>query len=242
MNHPRVALGVIHPGSISASFWNSETSCLFHEMGRGELPYYRLLNRCASGRIVDARNEVAAAFLDDTKADWLWFVDSDMCFPEDTLERLLKAAHPKTRPVVGALCFGLRREHTDPLNHAERFRCFPTVYVWREFEDRVGFQVVTDYPRDELVAVSASGAACVLIHRSVMTKIRDLYGDHWFTQVTHPTGPTTFSEDMSFFIRAAAADAPVFVHTGVKTAHDKGGVFLDETVWDGQQASVLECV
>jgi hypothetical protein len=69
----------------------------------------------------------------------------------------------------------------------------------------------------------------------VLIDVREKYGDNWYTPITHPTGPTTFSEDLSFCVRAAACDHAAFVHTGVKTCHDKGFVFLDEEYFVGQE-------
>lgn len=235
MNSPAVAVGYIHPGEVSAAFHISLLKLMLHETGRTGMPPFILANRCGSGRIIEGRNEVARDFLDRTRADWLWFVDADMGFAPDALERLLRSAHRHNRPVMGALCFGLRRESTDPETHAERFRTFPTIYVWREFDDRVGFQIVANYERNSVSVVSATGAACILIHRNVLTKIREQYGDEWFSTITHPKGPTTFSEDMSFCVRVAAVDVPIHVDTSVKTCHDKGGVFCDEWTFDRQQ-------
>lgn len=233
---PETAVAYLHPGEVSASFSMSLLKLMLHETFRAGVPPFVMAQRCASGAIVAGRNDIARDFLDRTKSNWLLFVDSDMGFAPDTLERLLKSANRWERPVVGALCFGLRREGQDPDTLAERFRTFPTVYVWREYPDRVGFEVVADYPRDELALVSATGAACVLIHRRVLETIRERDGDNWFSPVTHPIGPTTFSEDMSFCVRVAAADFPMYVDTSIKTCHDKGGVFLDELAFDRQQA------
>ena len=66
-----------------------------------------------------------------------------------------------------------------------------------------------------------------VVHRTVLEKIRANCGDTWFDKVTHP-GSRRFSEDLSFFVRAAGTDHPTFVHTGIKTAHDKGGIYLRE--------------
>lgn len=235
-SYPVTAVGYIHPGDVSAAFHISLLKLMLHETGRTGVPPFILANRCASGRIIDGRNEVTRDFLDRTRAEWLWFIDADMGFAPHTLERLLASAHRNDRPVMGGLCFGLRREGTDPDTHAERFRTFPTVYVWREWDDRVGFQIVADYKRNAVSVVSATGAACILIHRDVLVSIRDQFGDEWFSAITHPKGPTTFSEDMSFCIRVAAVDIPIHVDTSVKTCHDKGGVFCDEWVFDRQQA------
>ena len=82
--------------------------------------------------------------------------------------------------------------------------------------------------------VSATGGAIVLIHRTVIEDIRTQFGDVWYDPITHPSG-VIFSEDLSFCIRVAALDLPLYVHTGVKTTHDKDGVFLDEEFFDLQE-------
>ena len=186
--------------------------------------------------IPQARNNMMKAFL-RSDAEWLFMVDTDMGFTDDTVERLLKAAHALDRPVVGALCFALRgspQAHTKL--HAARYDIVPTVYDWVEIEDEVGFAPVKDYPRNQLVPIAATGAACMLIHRLAVEKVQAKYGDEWFSQTTHPTGdrgePRTFSEDLSFCVRLAACEIPLFVDTRVKTTHDKGALFLDEETYD----------
>ena len=234
-DYPEVAVAYLHPGEVSHSFSMSLLKLMLHEQHRTGMPPFVLAQRCGTLGLVQGRNDTTANFLDETRCRWLLWVDADMGFAPDSVERLIASADRKDRPVMGGLCFGLRREHTDPDTNAERFRTFPTIYAWREFHDRVGFEVHVDYPRDQVVPVSATGAAFMLIHRGALEKVRRNDGDNWFTQVTHPTGPTTFSEDMSFCVRMAAADIPVHVDTSVKTSHDKGGIFLDETTWDRQQ-------
>lgn len=231
---PRAALAVVHPGDVSAVFWFCSVRAYTHELGVNRLPFMILDQRCASGQLVEARNDVVADFL-KLDLEWLWCVDSDMGFEADTLDRLLASADPVDRPVVGALCFGLKKAGEDYDLRSIDLVCFPTVYAWQDTADDVGFQVMTNYERDALVKVSASGAACFVVHRSVLEKIRDKYGPVWFDKVTHPTG-RTFSEDLSFFIRVAGVDVPAFVDTAIKTTHDKGGVHLTESKWDDQEA------
>ena len=91
-----------------------------------------------------------------------------------------------------------------------------------------------DYPENVLVEVGATGAACFVVHRTVLEKIRANDGDVWFDKITHPSG-RRFSEDLSFFVRVAGVDAPTFVHTGIQTAHDKGGIYLREQEFRRQQ-------
>src|SRR3954451_3931639 len=81
--------------------------------GTREIPFQLISQACPSGDPSEARNRVTAHFLDKTETEWLWWVDADMGFEPDTLTRLLDAADPDARPVVGALCFGLRNAAAD---------------------------------------------------------------------------------------------------------------------------------
>ena len=160
-----------------------------------------------------------------------------MGFAADTLERLVAAADPLERPVVGALCFAHKTDGRAD-HYGIRYRSCPTVYDFVELPDKVGFVPRLDYERDTIVACSATGGACVLIHRTVLEQIRDRYGPVWFDPITHPKGPTKFSEDLSFFVRVAGVGFPVHVHTGITTTHDKGGVFLDQAHYDDHRERV----
>lgn len=229
-----VAVGYLDPGTWSATFGRCLLDLCLCDLAGPQRLRMQLQNRCRSGGIVDGRNEVARQFLDSTECEWLWFIDSDMGFAADTVESLLASADPIDRPVMGALAFKLHRDGPSSF-YGDRFTVLPTVFDWYEDEQKVGFRSIPDYPRDSVVEVGATGAACILIHRSALETIRAKYGDCWFDRITHPTGPTTFSEDLSFCVRVAACDLPVFVNTAVKTTHDKGGVFLDEELFDRQQ-------
>ncbi len=235
---PDVALAYLSPGSESSSFAFCKDRLLVHELGRVGWPPFLWRQRVASGRIVEGRNELVTAFLDRTGCSWLLFVDSDMGFGPDLLQRLLEAADENERPVMGALCFGLKTEGTDEYLQSEKFRTFPTVYVWAEDEKIAGFKVVPEYPRDSIVECDATGAACILIHRKVLEAIRSEHGGAWFDPIRHPKQPDPFGEDMSFCIRVGQAGFPIYVDTAIKTSHDKGGIFLTEDTWDDQQALV----
>lgn len=182
--------------------------------------------RCGPGGLVEARNDVVAHFLDGSVAEWLWFVDSDMGFAPDTVDRLIEVADPVERPVVGALCFGQRETAPDGLQGWST-RMFPTLYEWaRKPDGETGFHVRRDYPVNTVVPVAGTGAACLLVHRSVCQQIRERWGDEWFTRTRYPSGQLV-SEDLSFCYRVGLLGLPVLVHTGVRTNHHKP-VWLSE--------------
>lgn len=236
MNPGTVAVGFLDPGSWSACFGLSLIDLYLVDAHgpRRIIPHGRQLrNLCGTGGLVAGRNEVAAQTLDATDCEWLWMIDTDMGFGPATVERLIRAADPVERPVVGGLCFKLQRDGVGPF-YAQRYLILPAVFRAGETDDTVGFAPLRVLPDDTVMEVSATGAACLLVHRTVLERVRDRYGDHWFDPVTHPTGDTTFSEDLSFCIRLASLDIPIHVHTGVGTTHEKGGIFLDRETFEQQ--------
>jgi hypothetical protein len=231
-----VALGYLHPGHVEACFHESLIDLMFYDAsmhGRLMHSHGKMGKRAGSAGIVDGRNQLARVMLDESEADWLCMIDADMGFAPNTIDRLVEAAHAIDRPVVGALCFAYVLDGKASFFGA-RWRAMPTLYDWIDDGDDVGFRSRVDYEPDTLQEVAASGAACVLIHRRALEAIRDKHGDCWFDPVVHPGG-RKFSEDLSFCVRVASCDMPMYVHTGIKTTHCKGAVYYDEEYFRTQQ-------
>lgn len=235
-------VGFMDGGTWSASFGLSYRDLLLHDaFGPNRIVRpggVELRSLTGAGGLPGARNKISRDFLDITDAEYLFMVDTDMGFAPDTVDRLMSVCDAE-RPVVGALCFAcLRYPPKNPQEslYAERFTIQPTLYHYVEQPDSIGFLPFQDYPRGELVPVSGTGAAAIMIHRSALELVRSKFGDAWFDPITHPTalkgGPRTFSEDLSFCLRVQAVDLPLYVDTSVKTTHHKGAIFLDEETFD----------
>jgi GT2 family glycosyltransferase len=235
-----VTVGFLHPGHYAACFAESFKEMLLTDLIGGQRivshDHGQLALHTSSAGIVEGRNTLAKFMCDHSQAEWLFMVDSDMGFNGDTLERLIATADPVERPVVGALCFGHRKNGKASFG-GMKYISQPTIYDWHEDDDIAGWLPRFDYQRDALTRCSGTGGACVLIHRTVFERMRDMFGDEWFTPINHAKAETTFSEDLSFCIRLAALGLPLFVHAGIKTTHDKGGVFLDEELFESQQSA-----
>ncbi len=190
--------------------------------------------RCGTDGLVEARNKAVRLFLKEGLADWLFWIDTDMGFAADTVDRLLAAADPVERPVVGGLAFTQKEEEPDGMG-GWRCRAAPTVFDWTVLDDgQMGFSVRWKYPPGQLVRVAGTGAACVLVHRSVFERIEAEYGT-WYDRVPNTTTKQVVSEDLSLCLRAGALNIPVHVHTGVKTSHQKT-LWLAEDDYYGQVA------
>lgn len=151
------------------------------------------------------RNLCIVHFLYETTAQWLWMVDTDMTFEPDIVKRLLRAANPDTKPVVGGLCFS-----ADTLGGQVK----PTLYAGDTLTD-----VVHDYPRDTMLRVGGTGAACLLMHRRALEAFDRYAPMPWFADEIHDG--LSVSEDKVFCLRLRALGIPLFVHTGVRLGHCK---------------------
>lgn len=224
-----VFLGYMWNESVKGTFHNCIINLLAHDLGN----YQRVIPngghmsvQCSSGRIPERRNDIARTFLAGD-CEWLVMIDTDMGFEPDTIDRLIASADPKGRPVVGALCFGWKPLKEGPAG-AVRYEPFPTLYRWVDAKDEPGFAVMHDFPEGEVVPVAGTGAACLLMHRSALEKVRDEHGPEWFTPLR--VRGTLFSEDLSFCIRLATVGIQPHVDTSVKTSHEKA-IHVDESVW-----------
>jgi hypothetical protein len=189
--------------------------------------------RCGSDGLVEARNKSVRHFLQDKTADWLWWIDTDMGFEPDTIDRLLEAADPETRPMVGGLCFSLRESEPDEMG-GWRTVPTPTVFDWANIDGQMGFAVRWDYKANTLTQCAGTGSACLLIHRSVFEAVAEKFGPIWYDRVPNTSTGQLVSEDLSFCMRAQAAGVPLFVHTGVRTTHAKTAWVGEEDYWRGR--------
>ncbi len=219
----QVQIAYLHPHVVSHSFHESMIRTLVWDGMKPnpvlspEGPY---MISCPSGALTESRNQGMTQWLDDGDAEWLLWVDSDMGWEPDAVDMLLAAADPTERPVVGGLCFSAREMANDGLG-GRRIMPAPVMYIpARDENGNVGFTTRWHWPRDSVVQVAGTGAAFLLIHRSVAEMIRAGLGDTWFDRVRQGDGRWV-SEDLSFCWRLSKLEVPLFVHTGVKISHHK---------------------
>lgn len=237
-----VAVAYIHPASVSADFMGSLMQLVAWDTlrGPGRILYGGSFISMASGpNLSSGRNKIVEGFLNG-KADWLWMVDSDMTFEPDTLERLLEAADKDERPIVGGLCHGKKML---PSGDSEYF---PTLYYFaKDDEGNITGDSwrLQEYPLDEMLQVDATGAACLLIHRSVleeMARRTDVcpLPHRWFQETVMKNKP--WSEDITFCVRAQLCGFPVYVHTGVEMGHIKAEKITARTYWEWRENEIRE--
>lgn len=234
---PGVVIAYIHPGETSAYFVESmQTTQLADMASRGPRRIVNIMQEWSSANVSDARNRVTARFLDArtadgaTVGDWLLWVDADMQWSPDALDKLMESADPVERPIVGGLCFGMANGEL-----------VPTIYqLGRTDEDELCTYRVAAYERDSLIRCVATGAAFILIHRRVLEAMREAQFNPafpWFQETQ--MGDRPCGEDITFCLRAGQLGFSVFVDTRAKIGHHKSQL-LTEDVYLAQTPPPLD--
>ncbi len=212
---------------------------------RGGIPWHHI--SVVGQPIARARNIVTHEALNSPDVTHLLWIDSDMVYGPDSLQRLLS----HDLPFVGGLCFD-RRHPYKPV-------------IAREFDDSWGYDKGTigwifDYPPGKVISVDFTGGAFLLVKREVFERIREREVAASFKEnlpaLPGLASPAEYrawqedrdrryadalanysgwwdehsdwgSEDLSLCWRARQAGYQIHVDTGLKIGH-VGEVIVDE--------------
>lgn len=218
----------LHPGEVAHNFHKSCRDLMNHDLLNKQRLRGFIDIECGSGRITDSRNQAVRKFLSVSTADWLVFIDADMGFEPDAVDRIIDAAHPTDRPMVGGLCFGQRKEGAGPGN-SRVYVPVPTLYRWYDVDDTCGFAPDYEYPTDQLVEVDGTGAAFFCVHRTVLEGLATKFPEPrpWFDETIYKG--QVFGEDLTFCRRVQESGHSIHVHTGVSISHRKS-TYLEESL------------
>jgi hypothetical protein len=158
-----------------------------------------------SAYIPDARNAVVQQFLKG-KEEWLWFLDYDVIFNPDAIDKLLEAANPKERPIVGGMYFVNLDDGVAP------------VFFVNDGEKIVPLM---NFTTGKLYPLLSTGMGCTLIHRSVLEKMEKLNDTDWKWFGHDELNGKILGEDLTFFMRASKLGVQPYGHTGVHLNHIK---------------------
>ena len=153
--------------------------------------------------IYDSRNKLAAMAV-EMEADYVLWLDSDMVFPPDTLDRMLQVLDE--HPEIDVLS-GLYFRRGAPFS--------PVLFSKLEIgEDGVlVFEDQKDLP-DELFEIAGCGFGCVLMRTDLLLDIAAKEGGGvWFTPIANA------GEDCAFCIRARREGYRIFCDPSISLGH-----------------------
>lgn len=211
----KVAICTPSLGHPKLKFVNSLNN-MVKPRGSGPLLGETMLYNVEDRPVDDARRMATNAVLPWPGITHILWVDDDMVFPNDALQRLL--AHDKD--IVGGLCFNRRAPAYQPIvaKHYDPALVMPM--------NATGF--VYDLPKSGLIECDATGGAFLLVRAQVFRDIEAKFGpESWWI----PDGEA--SEDFSFCRRAKACKYKIFVDCDLEIGH------VGEVVIGRREAEVL---
>jgi GT2 family glycosyltransferase len=213
----KVSIGVCDPGTVNGDFAFKLVQLAQVRSARLG-PFVRIKG---NGLLSKLRNRVVKTFLDNTDSDWLLLIDSDEQLSPAVFDQLIDTAHHIERPVVAGHVFAAFKD--------EGLYPKPVPAIFQDTPG--GFLPLFKYDRNAVFQIDACGTGCVLIHRSVLEKMRETADPHqgtdwcWFWD--GPINGEWISEDLLFSRRVRQLGFPIHVNTAAILPHQKS-YWLDE--------------
>ena len=171
--------------------------------------------RSQGNQIARQRQTVIDYWYDKTDHEWLLWVDSDVVISPDTFKLLWDNKDAEKRPIITGVYFTTDNPE-EPLMIP-----MPTIFNFI-VGDEGGFGLTSVHPMpvNQLIKVDAAGMGFVLMHRSIVPKVREASVDN---QIFMEMGRGTkfIGEDIFFFALCDKAEVPLYAHTGALAPHMK---------------------
>lgn len=151
--------------------------------------------------VYDSRNNLAKHAL-SMKADYILWLDSDMMFEPDTLERMMATMQEKKLDILSGIYY--RRRH--PFSPVLLKKLSIDENNFAEYEN------YNEYPEDDIFEIEGMGFGCVLMSSDVLFDVAAKYKD-WFS----PLGRV--GEDLSFCWRARQCGYKIFADPSIQLGH-----------------------
>jgi len=206
-----VALGWCDNGLTDGKFTEGLTTAIIAGPANGMMINTSI--RVQGNQIGRQRQVLFDHWADKLKTDWLLWVDSDIVLNLDAMKLLWQTADKINRPVVSGVYF-ISKE-----NEGTLMRPFPVL-----FDNVSEFEIKYHHPlpENQVIKVDCAGFGFVLMHKSIVPKMREANpGKGMFMETGDGVDDHFIGEDIIFFRRMAKAGVPLHAHTGAIVKHMK---------------------
>jgi hypothetical protein len=210
MEKDSIAMAWCDNGMVDGKFMQGVTDVLL----KSGVKFNSSLRSCGN-QIARQRQSLFDFWADKTSYEWLLWVDSDVVISPATFKLLWDNRDAEKRPLVTGVYF------TTDTPEEPLMIPMPTVFSFTNKGDgSFGLSRVHPLPKNQLIKVDAAGFGFLLMHRSVIDKVREVAPEG---QVFMEMGRGTkfIGEDIFFFALCDKAEVPIHCHTGATAPHMK---------------------
>jgi len=191
--------------------------------------------RVNGNQIGRQRQVLFDGWADQDKTDWLLWVDSDIVLTPEAFKLIWDAADKDTKPVVTGTYF-VSKENEQTLMEP-----FPALF--KEGKDKYELEIITPIPNNTVIPVDCAGFGILLMHRSIISKIRQANPGYSLFAEEENVGNNYVSEDIVFFRKLKNAGVPLYAHTGALVQHMKRfslDINYHNLYWNGIEKGIFK--
>lgn len=170
--------------------------------------------RVSGNQISRQRQQLLDSWYDNNVSDWLLWVDSDIVLDRQALSYLFSAADSKKIPIISGIYFISKEPEGSVM------RPFPCVFF-----DIGGNEIqhLHPMPEGDVVKCDLAGFGILLMHRSVVKRMRSAFPNEWFfmEEVGSIKDHEFIGEDIVFFRKMKKAGVQLHAHTKATVRHMK---------------------
>lgn len=168
--------------------------------------------RAQGNQIARQRQTLLDEWYKLNNTDWLLWIDSDIVLTPEVFQMLWDTADKVSKPIVTGTYF-ISKESEQSMMAA-----FPCLFT--DTDDEWNLKYVHPLPENQVIKIDAAGMGLVLMHRTVVTKLREEFPDESvFAEILFPD--RFVGEDIAFFRHVKQAGIPAYAHTGATVKHMK---------------------
>jgi hypothetical protein len=169
--------------------------------------------RVQGNQIARQRQSLIDYWYDSMNSDWLMWIDSDIVMTTSAFEILWNSAEKISKPLVVGVYF-VSQENEQSLME-------PTPAIYMNTDSPYVTRAIHPLPPNQLIPIDVGGFGFVIMHRSVVPKVREVAGEFSVFGENQQAASKFISEDVSFFRKAQQAGIQAYAHTGAHVQHLK---------------------
>jgi hypothetical protein len=215
-NEETITIGWCDNGVTEGAFTEGLLKIALHGYSVG-FPINSCL-RTQGNQIARQRQTLLDFWYYNLNTEWLFCIDSDIAINLDIWQKICTTADKEKYPIVSGVYF-ISKELEGSL---------PIVLpcIFNDLDDN-SVEYIHPLPENQIIKIDCAGMGLVIIHRDVVTKLKEEYGQEAFLFAEdNAVGDKFVGEDIAFFRKCKKADIPIYADTGAIAKH------LKRVIWD----------
>ncbi len=206
-----ITLGWIDNGSTDGKFTEGLMHTVLEKTNSKNVKIHNFL-RVQGNQIGRQRQVLFDAWANELKTDWLLWVDSDIVLTQEALIKIWEFADKDNVPVISGVYF------VSVENEQTMMMPMPCIFIDKE---DYKLECIHPLPEDKLVPIDCSGMGFILMHKSIISKLKTKYPKESLFAEENGIGDKFISEDVMFFRKLRSVGVKSYAHTGAIVQHMK---------------------